>query len=209
MNSLQVDKKHYYNFNYNHKARWLTYHYQLSFLNKYEGKDVLEIGPGHGWMRDVAKDLGINIKTVDFDPELKPDYVASIEKLPIDDDSFDIVCAFEVLEHLPYEKLETNLKEMLRVAKKYVIISVPDHRHTLLRLNLKIPLCKEITIFRRRETNIEHVFDGQHYWEIGKKQYPLSRVLKDLKQSDFNLVEHAVFHDVPTNHYFVFKKHTS
>ena len=46
------------------------------------------------------------------------------EKLPFKNDSFDLVTATETVEHLP--DAEAGLKEMARVAKKYLLITVPN-----------------------------------------------------------------------------------
>ena len=115
---IQVNKEHYFSDNYNHKARWLSFFYQLKLLQREDIKKVLEIGPGNGWVTYILKDLGLKVTTVDIDKELKPDFVASVDKLPFPDNSFDVVCAFEVLEHMPFEYFLNNLKEMSRVSKK-------------------------------------------------------------------------------------------
>lgn len=50
--------------------------------------------------------------------------VGDIFNLPYQDNSFDIVCAFEVLEHL--QTPEKALNELNRLAKKFIILSVPN-----------------------------------------------------------------------------------
>jgi len=47
--------------------------------------------------------------------------------LPFKPQSFDIVTAQEVLEHLPYVTYNYAIKEIERVAKKYILISVPNN----------------------------------------------------------------------------------
>jgi ubiquinone/menaquinone biosynthesis C-methylase UbiE len=47
------------------------------------------------------------------------------ENVPLEDGSFDLVSALEVLEHLPYAVYERALQEMERVARKHIIVSVP------------------------------------------------------------------------------------
>ena len=48
-----------------------------------------------------------------------------IERLPFADQSFSIVTALEVIEHLPYRVYEQGLAELERVARDHIIISVP------------------------------------------------------------------------------------
>jgi len=43
--------------------------------------------------------------------------VCDITKIPVKNKSYDVVCAFEVLEHIPYDDFEAALKEMKRVLK--------------------------------------------------------------------------------------------
>ena len=48
----------------------------------------------------------------------------TLQRLPFDDASFDVVCAFDVLEHL--ENFHLLNDEMFRVARDYVLISLPN-----------------------------------------------------------------------------------
>ena len=48
----------------------------------------------------------------------------TLSRLPFDDRSFDAVCAFDVLEHL--ENFHLLNEEMFRVAKDYILISLPN-----------------------------------------------------------------------------------
>lgn len=49
-----------------------------------------------------------------------------ISRLPFEAESFDLVTCLEVLEHLPCETFARALAEIERVARKYIIISVPN-----------------------------------------------------------------------------------
>jgi len=42
------------------------------------------------------------------------------------DKSLDVVCAFQMLEHVPYEKSLAIFAEMAHVARKGAVISLPD-----------------------------------------------------------------------------------
>jgi len=64
--------------------------------------------------------------------------LADIESIPFNDESFDVVFAKEVLEHLPY--YNKALKEMIRVAKKEVVIVwflPPDNQVDIIRYDEK------------------------------------------------------------------------
>lgn len=50
---------------------------------------------------------------------------ADIASLPFPDDSFDIAFCCEVLEHLPDELIERGARELMRVARRYVLVTVP------------------------------------------------------------------------------------
>lgn len=50
-----------------------------------------------------------------------------IAALPFESESFDLVTCLEVLEHLPSGVFEKALSELQRVAKKYIMISVPNN----------------------------------------------------------------------------------
>lgn len=46
-------------------------------------------------------------------------------KLPFEDNSFDVVCAIDVLEHLPSTKRKRFIEEMSRIAREKLILSFP------------------------------------------------------------------------------------
>ena len=52
--------------------------------------------------------------------------------LPFNDNSFDIVCALDVLEHL--ENVHSAFKEVKRIGKKAAVISLPNIAHQSFRL---------------------------------------------------------------------------
>jgi ubiquinone/menaquinone biosynthesis C-methylase UbiE len=62
----------------------------------------------------------------------------SIDKLPFDDQSVDIVSALEVIEHLPVDVYKNGLIELQRVAKMFILISVPYQEN---RVTVECPNC--------------------------------------------------------------------
>lgn len=102
--------------------RWNSLWHQLDVILSLKPETVLEIGPGTGMFTAIMNRLGPHIETVDIDPGLEPDHVASATELPMGDDSFDVVCAFQVLEHMPFEmalaalEIVMNLRQEQRLA---------------------------------------------------------------------------------------------
>lgn len=124
---IQVNKEHYlWKYEKNIK-RWRSYHEQMSRIIDAlpNGGSVLEVGVGTKFLYSNLKRLGYAVTSVDFDKRLKPDYVGDVTDLPFKDNSYDVVCAFEVLEHLPFEEFQKALQELKRVSKKTVLFSVP------------------------------------------------------------------------------------
>lgn len=203
----QVQKEHYCH-TYDHKGRWLSYYYQTKTVLLASPESVLEVGPGNGMVTDYLRKQDIVVTTLDIDPALKPDIIASVLEIPCANDLFDLVMACEVLEHLPFEKFVLALRELTRVSKRYVFLSLPDHRRTLLYFRTKIPFLPEIAFRIRVPSYTKHIFDGQHYWEIGKIGYSPARIRAEIKKAGLKIIRDFVRHDTPMNHFFFMKKTT-
>ena len=177
---VQVDKSHYDFGCYAFEGRFVSYYHQLRETLALRPRSVLEVGVGDRVFGDFIKNnTGIAYTSVDFAADLRPDVVGSVLALPFPDKSYDIACAFEVLEHLPFEQFDTALGELARVARTHVLISVP-HFGPMLSLSFKIPLVPQVRLALKIPYPKRHVFNGQHYWELGKRGYPARRLRKAL-----------------------------
>ena len=202
----QVNKAHYDFKSYMDKGRWMSVWHQLNEVIKLEPKTCLEVGPGPGLFKNVSSNFGIHVETIDLDPELQPDHVGSATSLPFDKESFDVTCAFQMLEHLPYSASLDAFSELVRVSKKGVVISIPD-AETVYRWQVWIPTVAAFDrlIPPKGSKPKEHVFDGEHYWEINKVGYMLDKVIQDLTkickmENTYRVMEN------PYHRFFVFRK---
>ena len=207
---LQVSPQHYNN-NYDDVHRFISYHYQISSVVNIHPKNILEIWVGNKLVSDYLRRMWYVIDTCDFDPLLEPDYIADVCKLPFSDNAYDVIMICQVLEHLPFADFEIALTELTRVSSKYVIISLP-YSSLNFEFIFRIPFLNKIikkiywsTLFRIPRFYSEHQFDGQHYWEVWKKGYSLSKIRHILNQ--YFMIEHEFTPILnPYHHFFILRK---
>lgn len=205
--NIQVPFEQYFKKSYDTKARFISYWHQIDEIVQINPTTILEIGIGNGFVSDYLKKRGYYIKTIDIDERLNPDYIGNVLNLPFDDSSFQVVSCCEVLEHIPYENFKTALSEIYRVTNNYAIISIPDVTRAY-RLDIQIPKIGEITklIVLPKRKKIIHKFDGEHYWEIGKKNYPLNKIINDINLSGFTVLKTYRIFEFTYHRFFILKK---
>lgn len=201
----QVEKSAYSFALYISKQRWNSIWHQIDEIIQMQPSNILEIGPGSGLLNMILKLNKFCVETVDIDPELNPDHVASVTKMPFVNNAFELVCAFQVLEHLPYEKALCAFEEMARVSEKKIIISLPDAK-PIWSYSFYIPFLgsRHFTLTRPFSRKKLHKFDGEHYWEVNKIGYELDKVLNDLSKF-MCLIQTYRVEENPTHRFFIFE----
>jgi ubiquinone/menaquinone biosynthesis C-methylase UbiE len=187
-----------------------TLHSYVSFLHQvkciYDCKpqNVLEIGVGNKLTSSHLKNIGIKVTTLDINSKLKPDMVGDVRHLQIVNDSFDVVCAFEVLEHLPFEDFEKALLQMHAVSKKYVILSLPISKIGI-EFSMWLPKIHHLYLYIDFPIKLKHkgVIDKNdyHYWEVNKKGYSKHKILNIFKKNFKVIKEYRPRHN--QRHWFV------
>ncbi|WP_025720497.1 glycosyltransferase [Paenibacillus sp. 1-18] len=108
-----------------------------------KGKTVLDAACGEGYgsyllANSAAKVVGIDIDsdTIEHARRVYPKdnleyYIASIERMPFQDNSFDIIVSFETLEHVDEELQILFLKEVKRLLKDNgtFVVSTPNKKY--------------------------------------------------------------------------------
>ena len=200
----QVEPSHYRNLVYDSKERYISYWHQIQTVVSAEPSSVLEIGIGNGFVHRELRRHGMQVTTLDADARLEPDVVGSVTELPFDQGSFDLVCCFETLEHLPWDQLAGATSELARVSSRWVLVSLPD---------VTPYVSVEIRYgFERRLVDVfhsipapnpkRHEFNGEHYWEIGKEGYPLPRVVQTFEHAGLVVDEDFRVREFPYHHFF-------
>jgi ubiquinone/menaquinone biosynthesis C-methylase UbiE len=201
----QVDKDHYRFSRYAHTDRFASYFYQLKEIHEAGAKTVLEVGVGDAVVGNYIRDnTSISYKSIDVAADVNPDVVGSVLDLPFEDGTFDAVCAFEVLEHIPFESFEKAVSEMSRVARKNVLISVP-HFGPPVKFLIKLPFLPEIRFAFKIPYRRKHIWNGQHHWELGKKGFTEKAVLSVLNKHG-KVIRNYVPFENQYHHFFILEK---
>jgi len=135
-----------------------------------QGKRVLDIGihgdvwpGGHAYMFDNA-----TYETLDIDPNVLPTYVQDIRKTNFEDNTFDMVICYAVVEHI-LENRNDAYKEILRILKPdgIGIIEAPS---TLERESepAKVVTYQELVDAFGENVDITKLSNGDYFLEVTK-----------------------------------------
>ena len=205
---------------------------QIYLALKTNPKKILEIGIGAKIVSATLKNY-CEVITADIDKSLNPDFILDISNskdfAQFNDNSFDLIIICEVLEHVPYTNLDSILKSLRRITKKYIIISVPNQKNiyklTLFKrgydnkifspyfrlLNLFIHLINRFgTVladihYKMKKKKRTFKFDGEHYWELGIENYTLEKFETQIKKY-FKVIMQGRLRENFYHHFFLLEK---
>lgn len=203
----QTESNHYFNASYDSKERFISYWHQINEIIKLEPEKVLEIGIGNGLVSKYLRERNLNVITLDINKKLNPDKIGSVFDIPFANNSFGVVACYELLEHLPYTSFYKAVSEIFRVSKSYSVLSLPD-KNRFCRLYIQIHktvIFKKLLPLPPLNAPI-HKFDGEHYWEIGKAGYPLSKITKDIQRAGFKIEKTYRIFEYPYHRFFILRK---
>ncbi len=141
------DRKNGYG-GYIYDGRWKAVAQRMrDSYNLPSNASILDIGCAKGFLLNDFKELMPNCTIAGVDvseyaienamssvkPVLK---IASAEKLPYPDNSFDLVISINSIHNLPIDRLKTALKEVQRVSRSHSYITVDAWRNETERVNL-------------------------------------------------------------------------
>lgn len=191
--------------------RWNSYFWQLFLMSNFRPKSILEIGVGDRIVADIIKILGYDIKTCDISPNVHPDYVADIRYLPFEKESFDMVVCFQILEHIGYEYFVDVLKSLHNITRKHVILSLPQIRkHFSFKCHLPWMRKNKSLLLFKDFPRYPHPLKPStgHLWEIDIQGFPLSKIIRDIEQSGFNILTNQSSPENNYHRFFILEKRT-
>lgn len=96
------------------------------FIKSTEVRNILDVGAGEGFSSFYLQGICPEVVTVDFSAKMlsknpvSKKIIADAYSLPFRNNSFDMVCAWEMLHHL--DNHADAAEEIIRVAKRYICI---------------------------------------------------------------------------------------
>jgi len=114
------------------------------------------------------------------------------QKIPFNKKKFDIVICSNVLTHIP--EINTPLREMIRVAKKYVILRTPIHDKSY-----RIQMVLNSKWFKNTNIKPENEFDlkgnprAYEYYDVHSKDYLKSVIYKIHKRAKIKIIKDTFF----------------
>lgn len=177
--------------NYVGPGRLHSYANQMASVVEAEPESVLEIGKGSGYIQDTLSRFGYKVTTADLSPALEPDIVTDVRDIPVPDGAFDVVACCEVLEHLPFSEFVPALVELRRVARRRLVISMPDVSRDI-EASVRMPKFGERHLaislgFLARPFPTDKTGRENHYWEIGFRETTLSVVKRQIKTAGWHI----------------------
>lgn len=166
------------------EEHWRFYWHQLNLIlpELKKGDRLLEIGPGSGFLSNYLRSKGFQVITLDIDEEKSPDINANLVEYGFPD-IYDHILAFEVFEHIPFEKFQDCLHKIRKATRKNLFFSVPLNQRIFFGAELIIPYFKYLSFFirlKRRSINANH-----HFWELNYKEYTWNRLMQALASAGF------------------------
>lgn len=190
-----LEKAVYYSDGYFKRAQLRSLSEQIALVYESGAKRLLEVGLGNGFVSSFLKRSGMSVTTMDVNPNLEPDIVASVANLNqyFDSKEFDCLLCCEVLEHLPFDQFEGIVCEMARVTSRHLIISLPLTTRQVLKcgFSFKFLKFKERFLGFRIRLPKRKIYAG-HHWELGSSDYCSLGNVVSLLREHFPKVTHQM-----------------
>lgn len=177
----------HYAHQYDTKARLVSYWHQVDEAVRLGAGSILMVGHGSGFVPVMLRRRGLDVVTLDIDPQLHPTVVGDVRAMPCDAGAFDVVLCCQVLEHLPFDDFVPSLRELRRVARKGLVLSLPDQGRSS-RLLAAVLRRHDFAVSLPEVRPRVHTYNGQHYWQVNAKGYPRARIEAAITEAGWTIV---------------------
>jgi hypothetical protein len=205
---------HYTDATYLGGGRGISFGHQIETILSMRPTSLLEVGVGSGIVASAIRQIGVPVTTLDLDPELDPDIVASVTSIPAADGTWDVAACCQVLEHLPFNCFGSALRELHRVTSRGLVLSLPDATRQM-EFFFRLPrlgtgsVSRALPFLRARSMPAEKLASMGHHWEIGFAGTPLSTVTSVMAVSGWHIERTWRVREMPWHRFFDLRHHSA
>ena len=209
------------------KIHWESIYHQVQKITLLRDvHSILEFGPGRGLTGSILKYYGHDYKSSDLESPYnnkftKSDFHLSIQDFKVEN-RYDLVCAFEVLEHNPIEEFQSNILKLSELSKKYIYLSLPYSGRWIsftlninlpkIRINLSkmlkwdriIPQKRDVEKFYKQKKPFP--YHSNHWFELGDKNFKMKDIKKIFFDNKLNLIQTFHSQSFPMHCFFLLSK---
>ena len=200
--TLQKSHLEYRQPDYLKPNRMSSYGHQYRLALEANMESYLNVGSASSLLAFLLSKQGKFIVDLDIDVETQPVLSARIPDLPFRSKSFDVVMCFQVLEHLPFTLFSICLLELSRVARRQVILSLPDMTQSSVE-KMKYNVYKFLKHPREWKNYKPRSIDPEHFWEIGCEDIGTSDIISCFQKLNLTVLEDFRNELNPYHHFFV------
>lgn len=203
---IQAPSSQYTSADYLSPQRLASIGWQFTLCAGLGVESFADIGAGGGLLAWLLRQNGKWVCTVDHNPGLRPSVVALLPQLPLADRAVDASLCCQVLEHLPFAMLETCLRELARICRHSVIISLPDATRGK-RVGIETTVKRGVYWLAGalgRQMPQTPQIDPEHFWELGHDGLTVENIIDVAKRCSLRVVRHFRNDLNPYHYFFVF-----
>jgi len=176
-------------------GRLYSFIFQLIYAMSCEPRRILYVGKATGIAPYLLSQCpeGPKVITLDIEEKFEPDIVGSVLDIPLEDLDVDVTVCGQVLEHLPFEDFMPALKEMRRVTRERLVLSLPDRR-LFFGMRVKIPLLKfnwrfSLPKLPPGQMPADKFEKAGHYWEVGHSGTEMKVIKQKIREAGWVINE--------------------
>ncbi len=179
---------------------------QIMHIHDLNPKSMIEIGVGNGLTSTFMRDSGIPVTTSDINPNLDPDICCPIAEIveKVGERTYDLVVCCEVLEHMPVDQIEDNIKTLRSLGNR-LYLTLPSYAYAYgFSFLMKIPFVKAkdffFHFFLPKKINLSKT---EHYWEVGSEAATKRKSIINVLKRHYTEVRSGRISFQPSQIYFV------